>query len=98
MQPFQGFIQLFQAGEYVSLSKDYARSSMYSQRTTKSISPRLHENSFYGEMTLLPEWKQTKKKSVDEIMTVPAMENRSTEAMLGHCVTSIFFGSTRSER
>lgn len=39
-----------------------------------------------------------KKKSVDEIMTVPAMENRSTEAMLGHCVTSIFFASTRSER
>ena len=43
-------------------------------------------------MTLLVECKQ--KALVDEIMT---MENTSTEAMPGHCVSSIFSANTRSE-
>jgi len=43
-------------------------------------------------MTLLVEWKQ--KALVEEIMT---MENRFTEAMPGHYVTSIFSANPRSE-
>ena len=60
--------------EYAFLLRDYPQSRDHQcselSAHTQSVPPQLHERSFYGEPTLLVEWKQ--KNLVEEIMT---MEN-----------------------
>ena len=59
------------------------QNTVCSQGTTLSIQSKLHKICSYGELIILVEWKQEKELTV-------TMETASTEAMPGHCVTSIF--------
>ena len=90
IQPFRGIIQPFEVTR-ISIERLCIIQYVCCQRTTQAIPPRLYHSSSYGELTLLVEQKQKKRR-------IMIMENTSREPIPGHYGTSIVFANTRSER